>query len=58
MAPSAKVPTARVVFTLALTSDRLDFFFHNLPCQQAGNLRVMLEKLELHVDRLVEKVLK
>jgi len=58
VAPPVKVPTARMVFTLALTSDRLDFFIHDLSRQQAGDLCVMLQKLEFHVDRLVEQVLK
>jgi hypothetical protein len=48
------VPTARAIATVALTDKRLDLFLQDLARKKPGDLRVMLEKLELHVDRLVE----
>jgi hypothetical protein len=56
--PAAKVPTTRMLFTLAIPDHRLDLFLHDLPGQKAGDLCVMLQKLEFHVDRLVEEMFK
>jgi len=42
---------------MALANRRLDLFLQNLTCQKTRDLRVVLQKLELHVNRFIEQVL-
>jgi hypothetical protein len=40
---------------VSLSGQRLDVLLQNLSRQKARHLHVMLKKMELHVDRLIEQ---